>query len=128
MAMKVKNIDIIIESEEEFFKRAGKVFSKLDKEKTPNKFQERLSFENLDALRKVLTKQRLKLLHVIKHKQPKSIYELSKITKRDMKNIRDDLSKLESLGLIELVKDTKQSREPLIPIIKFDKLQVGIEI
>ncbi len=128
MAMKVKNIDIVIESEEEFYKRAKNAFSDLDKRKFPTKFQERLSFESLDALRKVLTKQRLKLLHTIKHKQPKSIYELAKITKRDMKNIRDDLSKLESLGLIELIKDTKHSREPLIPIVKFDKLQVGIEI
>ncbi len=128
MAMKIKNIEIVIESEEEFYNRAGKTFSDLDRDKTSNKFQERLSFESLDALRKVLTIQRLKLLHVIKHKQPKSIYELAKITKRDIKNIRDDLSKLESLGLIELIKNTKLSRKPLIPIIKFDKLQVGIEI
>jgi len=126
--MKVKNIDIVIESEDEFFKRAGKTLSDLDKGKKPKSMKERLSFESLDALRQVLTQKRLKLLHIIKHQKPKSVYALAKITNRDLKNIRDDLSKLEALGLIELVKDTKHPRETVIPTITFDKLQVGIEI
>ena len=128
MGIKVKNIDIVIESDEEFFQRAEKVFSDLDKKKLPNKLKTRLSFQTLDSFRKILTKQRLKLLHVIKHQHPKSIYELAKMTKRDMKNIRDDLSKLQELGLIELVKEKENKRKPLIPITKYDKLQVSIEI
>ena len=98
MGIKVKNIDIVIESDEEFFQRSEKIFSNLDKKKLPNKLKERLSFQNLDTFRKILTKQRLRVLHVIKHQHPKSIYELAKITKRDIKNIRDDLSKLKELG------------------------------
>ena len=128
MGIKVKNIDIIIESDEEFFQRTQKVFSDLDKKKLPSKLKERLSFQNLDSFRKILTKQRLKFLHVIKHQHPKSIYELAKITKRDMKNIRDDLSKLKELGLIEMIKEKENKREPLIPVAKYDKLQVSIEI
>jgi len=128
MGIKVKNIDIVIESDEEFFQRAQKVFSDLDKKKLPSKFKERLSFQNLDSFRKILTKQRLKVLHIIKHQHPKSIYELAKMTKRDMKNIRDDLSKLKELGLIEMVKEKENKREPLIPVTKYDKLQVSIEI
>ena len=128
MGIKVKNIEIVIESDEEFFQRAEKVFSDLDKKKLPSKLKERLSFQNLDSFRKILTKQRLKVLHVIKHQHPKSIYELAKMTKRDMKNIRDDLSKLKELGLIELIKEKENKREPLIPVTKYDKLQVSIEI
>ena len=128
MGIKVKNIEIVIESDEEFFQRSEKVFSDLDKKKLPSKLKERLSFQNLDSFRKILTKQRLKVLHVIKHQHPKSIYELAKITKRDMKNIRDDLSKLKELGLIEMVKEKENKREPLVPITKYDKLQVSIEI
>jgi len=128
MGIKVKNIEIVIESDEEFFQRAQKVFSDLDKKKLPSKLKERLSFQNLDSFRKILTKQRLKVLHVIKHQHPKSIYELAKMTKRDIKNIRDDLSKLKELGLIELIKEKENKREPLIPITKYDKLQVSIEI
>lgn len=128
MGIKVKNIDIVIESDEEFFQRAQKVFSDLDKKKLPGKLKERLSFQNLDSFRKILTKQRLKVLHVIKHQHPKSIYELAKMTKRDLKNIRDDLAKLKELGLIEMIKEKENKREPLIPITKYDKLQVSIEI
>jgi predicted transcriptional regulator len=45
-----------------------------------------------------------------------------------MKNIRDDLSKLKELGLIEMVKEKENKRKPLIPVTKYDKLQVSIEI
>lgn len=128
MAMRVKNIDIIIESDDDLFNRAEKVFSDLDDGRLPEEPKERLSFETLDVLRKILTRKRLELLHVIKHQQPRSIYELSKIVKRDMKNIRDDLAKLEKIGLIDLVRDIDDPRESIIPVIKYDKLLVGIEI
>ena len=128
MEVKVKNIDIIIESEDEFFQRAERIFTDLDHNIIPSEVVERLSFDNLDQLRQVITKKRLELLHVIKHHHPKSIYALAKITNRDITNIRDDLSKLEVLGLVEMVQDTSDPRAPLIPNIKYDKLLVSIEL
>ena len=127
MEMRVKNIDVVIESDEYFYKRAEKVFSDLDEGKFPDEVEERLSFKNLDSLRKILTPKRLALLHIIKHEEPKSIYELSKIAQRDITNIRDDLSKLETLGLIEMV-DLDDPRKSIMPVLKYDKLLVGIEI
>jgi len=127
MEMRVKNIDVVIESDEYFYKRAEKVFSDLDEGKFPDELEERLSFKNLDSLRKILTPKRLSLLHIIKHEEPKSIYELSRIARRDITNIRDDLSKLETLGLIEMV-DLDDPRKSRMPVLKYDKLLVGIEI
>ena len=128
MEMRVKNIDIVIESEEDFCKRAQKVFSDLDEGILPDDQEEKLSFESLDSLRKVLTPKRLELLHIIKDEEPKSIYELAKLTQRNIKNIRNDLSKLEKLGLIEMVKDVDDARNSIMPVLKYDKLLVGIEI
>ena len=128
MEMRVKNIDIVIESEEDFCKRAQKVFSDLDEGILPDDLEEKLSFESLDSLRKVLTPKRLELLHIIKDEEPKSIYELAKLTQRNIKNIRNDLSKLEKLGLIEMVKDVDDARNSIMPVLKYDKLLVGIEI
>ena len=42
----------------------------------------------------------MELLHAIKHNKPKSIYELAKITKREYKNVYDDVELLFRLGLI----------------------------
>ena len=128
MAMRVKNIDIVIESEEDFCKRVQNVFSDLDEGKLPESLEEKLSFESLDSLRKVLTPKRLELLHIIKNEEPKSIYKLAKLTRRNIKNIRNDLSKLEKLDLIEMVKDVDDSRNSIMPVLKYDKLLVGIEI
>ncbi len=128
MAMRIKNIDIVIESETDFYNRAEKVFSDIDEGKFPDELEKRLSFDSLDGLRKVLTAKRLELLHIIKHEEPGSIYELAKIAQRDIKNIRDDLSKLETLGLIEMVRDIDDPRRSMIPVLRYDKLLVGIEI
>jgi len=126
--MRIKNIDIVIESETDFYNRAEKVFSDIDEGKFPDELEKRISFDSLDGLRKVLTAKRLELLHIIKHEEPGSIYELAKIAQRDIKNIRDDLSKLETLGLIEMVRDIDDPRRSMIPVLRYDKLLVGIEI
>ena len=128
MTIKVKRIEIVLEPEEKFFKRAAKVYSDLDKKEFPKRPQQHLSLESLDLLRQVLTKKRLELLHTIKHDRPASIYELAKLTNRDLKNIRDDLVKLEEFGLIETIKEKGHPRDAIVPVVKFDKLQVAIEI
>ena len=73
-----------------------------------------LSFEDINTLRNFLTRNRLDLLGIIKDKKPGSIYELSKITKRDIKSIVTDLKALEIRGLVRLKKQ-KTGRKNVIP-------------
>jgi predicted transcriptional regulator len=53
-------------------------------------------FTSIEATRNLLTPNRLALLRAIRTKRPGSIYELAKITGRDLKNIQDALRLLES--------------------------------
>src|SRR4030066_1924040 len=59
-------------------------------------------FESIEGFRKALTPKRLELLHLLKEKRPKSLQELSRFAKRDMKSIVTDIKILESLDLIDI--------------------------
>lgn len=84
-------------------------------------------FESVDAMRAILTEERINLLRAIKTKKPKSIYELAKVTGRNIKNVSQDVNHLAELGLIDLKKsgDPRRSKKP---VLLADRIQVEITI
>ena len=66
-------------------------------------------FTSLEAARNFLTPKRLELLRAIKAKNPKSIYGLAKIMRRNFSSVLKDVELLTRHGLVKLTKD-RQSR------------------
>jgi predicted transcriptional regulator len=124
--MRVKNIKIAIKSEDELFKEVKETWEKVEKGEKMAK-HEGLYFENLEAMRKVLTENRLNILKIVKKEHPSSIYELAKMLKRDVKNTFDDIQFLANVGLVEL-KKTKEGRERNTPIVNYDKILLEIPV
>lgn len=62
---------------------------------------------DINEFRKILTRKRLRLLELIKSNDFYSISEITKKTKRNIKNIYEDLKLLEKFNLIKLEKKTK---------------------
>ena len=126
MAIKIHEVVIKVESQEEFFNKQRDTFKNLDK-KILSRERYSYSFQNLNEYRRTLTQKRLELLSVIKHRKPNSIYELSKMVKRDFKNVSEDVNILLEVGLIEIErKETPQ--KVIIPSVKFDRLRISIPI
>ena len=76
-------------------------------------------FESIKGFRKAITPKRVELLHIIREKHPKSIQELARLTKRDIKNIATDIGILEALGLVDIkegMKDEKSLHQQWITI------------
>jgi len=124
--MKVKSIQIKIQGMNPWFKD---VESKL-KDFNKGEYKEEkktASFENIKILRKTLTPERIKLMSVIRHKKPKSIYELAKIVNRDRRAVITDINILNNLGFVELEKEHKV-RDLVRPIVNFEKLNIGVTI
>ena len=71
-----------------------------------------------------MTPKRLELLHTIKTDSPKSINELARITKRDIKNVADDIKYLEQIGFIE----KRVGEKGMQPSITYDKISLEIAI
>ena len=84
-------------------------------------------FTSMDAVRKVLTENRIRLMKVIKQRHPESLYELAKLTGRDFKNVSQDVSFLEELGLVDLKKSTGARRQRR-PVLLSDRVSVEFAI
>lgn len=124
--MKVRNIKIAIKSDKELFNEVKEVCGKLEKGEKVKK-HEGISFKSIEAMRKVLTEKRLRILRTIKKDHPQSIYELAKMLHRDIKNTFDDIQFLAQAGLIEL-KKTKNGREKTTPTVNYDKILLEIPV
>ncbi len=124
--MKVKNIKVAIKSDEEIFNDIKDVVGKIERGEKVKK-HEGISFDSIDAMRKVLTEERLKVLRAIKREHPESIYELAKKLNRDIKNTFNDVQFLAEAGLLEL-KKTKDGREKTTPLVNYDKILLEIPV
>jgi len=120
-----KKILITIEPRKLFFHSVGKAWEKIQRgEKI--EYQYKLSFPNLETLRKTLTPKRIALLRTIRKQHPQSLYELAKCTGRDIKNIKEDITLLENNHLIEL--KSGNQRNALIPSLKYETLRIEIAL
>ena len=87
----------------------------------------KLVFNDIETFRKILTKERMRILSYIKYKKPNSIYELAKGLDRDWRLVSNDVSLLNSLGLVKLEKK-KEQREAIKPTVNFSRMDIRIAI
>jgi len=85
-------------------------------------------FSDIAKIRSLLSNEKARILHVLKTKQPNSLYELAKLLGRDFKSVRQDVKLLEELGFVEMIPIHKGKREKLKPLLVLDELKLNIEI
>ena len=122
--MKVKKIKI--KSLEESLKDFQTVYHNVKQKKAVRK-KGGVFFASINAVRKVLTENRIELLKVIKQKKPASLYELAKLANRDLKNISQDIEFLENLGLVD-IKEPDGARNQRRPVLLADRFSVEFAI
>ncbi len=119
MASKNKTRQIYITQSAGAFTTLFKRFSRGSKD---------FDFEGLSALRKVLSNEKARILHVIKSKNPSSIYQLAKLLGRDFKSVREDALLLQRFGFIDFTRTKKGNRESLKPILEADSITIEIKV
>ncbi|MEK6852758.1 MAG: ArsR family transcriptional regulator [Nanoarchaeota archaeon] len=85
-----------------------------------------LDFRGLEALRSLLSNEKARIIHVIKARNPKSIYHVAKLLNRDFKSVSDDIKVLEEFGLIDLIKESTGKRSRLRPVVIIDLLKIDL--
>jgi predicted transcriptional regulator len=83
-------------------------------------------FTSLEVARRVLTPQRLALLHAIRTAHPRSIYGLAKLLRRDLKAVQHDLALLEGYGLVTFTASGRRGAK--VPTVPFRKIALRIAI
>lgn len=84
--------------------------------------------KEITNLRQLLSNEKAKLINTIKTQNPGSIYELSRLLKRDFRAVRHDIKLLEQFGFVELLVSQKNGRERLKPVIVVDKIIFTINL
>lgn len=92
------------------------------------KLEKEKDFSDLKLLRNLLTKEKVKLLYLIKKEKFSSIYDLAKKSNRDFKAVWKDLKILERFGLIEFHSEKKNGRTCFTPVLITTKLNLIIEL
>src|SRR3989344_4206270 len=98
--MKVRNVTIKIDSFEETMDRFSDTYEKV-KRREKVEPQEILSFETEELMHEMLTKERLRILKVVREKEPETIYALAKMLDRPYSNVFKDVKKLAEMDLLD---------------------------
>jgi len=123
----MKTVTFTIEPFTESLKRFKKTFKAVQAGRQIEP-QELVGFTSLEAARNFLTRERLGLLRTIKSRQPNSMYQLAKMTGRDLKNIQQDVQILERHGLVRIAKRPRGSRKAKVPRVPFEEIALQIAI
>src|SRR5438128_4705904 len=91
--------------------------------------REGVYFTSIEAARNLLTPNRLALLRAVRSRRPGSIYELSRLVNRDLKNVQDDLRILKTYGLVRMADATRTGKRRVrVPRSLFDQIELKIAI
>ena len=98
------------------------------RKKTPFSPKKGVYFTSLEAARNFLTPKRIELLHVIKKRNPHSLYELAKWSGRGFSSVLRDVEMLAKHGLIKLTKPAHSARKIVHPEVEYDAISLWIGV
>jgi predicted transcriptional regulator len=94
----------------------------------PQKEGKIIYIDSIDALRTLITKERLKMLSSVREKKPNSLYALAKLLKKDIKTIATDTELLSSAGLLKLETYKDGKRTKVRPSVTASKISLELAI
>lgn len=97
----MRDLKIEIKSWEESNRETRDILRELDLGVFPEQPVERVYFHDFKTLLRYITPKRLVLLEELHRSGPMSVNALAKLLKRSYKNVYDDVSTLETVGLVE---------------------------
>ena len=101
MSLCVKTTNLKIQSEAAFVRDVKAELRRIDDGEFPAQAIVSTSFNSLESLDANLTPKRLKILHTVKRKHPKTVRELAKQLKLPIREISAEIRTLANLGFID---------------------------
>ena len=124
--MKIKRITVGVRPLEESLKEFAETAAAVQAGKAV-RLRRGVYFVNLEAMRRVLTDRRLRLLQLIRRHRPPSILKLARLAGRDFKNVHNDLRRLADLGLVQL-KSGRRAQGRVVPTVAYERIQLDIAV
>jgi len=124
--MKLKDVEIIVMNDEEYGDHLNKLFEKVKEGKINESEPHKIVSRTAEDIGKILTRERIRLLHIIREKKPESISELARILDRKESNVHNDLTFLEGIGLLEIKKGRNHVKK--VPVVDYDALHITVPL
>lgn len=83
-----------------------------------------LNIEREEDVARILSAVNLELLRTIAEHEPSSIRETAELVDRDVKDVHGNLTKLDTLGLIEFEQEGRAKR----PVVPYDDIELDIDL
>jgi predicted transcriptional regulator len=105
--------------------RTADAFEQALASSTPDEDSPRhLSFETTDQLAQVFTPRAIDLLHAIAQEDPASIREAARLVDRDIKQVSENLERLEEYGVVEFLNEGRAKR----PVVPYDEIDIHLPL
>ena len=124
--MKLKDVEIIVMNDEEYGDHLNKLFEKVKEGKINESEPHKIVSRTTEDIVKILTRERIRLLHIIRENKPESISELARILDRKEPNVHNDLTFLEGIGLLEIKKGRNHVKK--VPVVDYDALHITVPL
>jgi len=116
---------VTVESISDVQQRTADAFKNALSDDSPNTdTPHRLSFETTDQLAQVFTPRAIDLLQTIAQKEPASIREAARLVDRDIKQVSENLDRLEEYSVIDFVQNGKAKR----PVVDYDEIDIQLPL
>ncbi len=117
-------VKIIIMSDEDIFK---KTISDIENRRVQTE-DYIIYLNSMEDFRRVFTKERIRLLSVVRETRPDSLYQLAQLLGRDFKSVQTDARLLQRFRLLHLDEQTRGLRPQLKPTVSAKKIQMEMAI
>jgi predicted transcriptional regulator len=122
--MKLKDVEIIVMSDEDYGEHLNQLFERVKRGEIHE--SHKIVARTAEDIGKILTRERLRLLQVIREKRPESISELARMLKRKESNVHNDLTFLEGIGLLEIKEGKNHIKK--VPVVDYDALHITVPL
>ena len=124
--MKLKNVEIVVMNDEDYGDHLNQLFEKVKEGEISESEPQKIVARNTDDIGKILTRERIRLLHIIRQNKPESISELARMLDRKESNVHNDITFLEGIGLLEIKNGKNHVKK--IPVVDYDALHITVPL
>ncbi len=122
----ITDVEIIVMNDEEYGEHLNKLFEKVKEGGTSAFGPHKIVARTTEDIGKILTHERIRLLHTIREEKPESISELARKLGRKESNVHNDITFLEGIGLLEIQKGKNNVKK--VPVVDYDALHITVPL
>jgi len=112
-ATRADTLLVTVQSDDDLYRDGREAIERLRRGESVDD-PDRFAFESSDLLFETFNPRTMALLETIADAAPESIRETARLVDRDVKNVHEELSELERLGVIKF-EDRGRSKQPVFP-------------